>query len=266
LVKGEKAMTDTLQPPLEHSFRSTETDFRVGRVFNRTFGVLSRNLLPFCLVTVVSTLPNLFVLTFQTGVARAVPISGGAAAARFAFIVILSLVLYALSQATLLYAAFEDMRGRSVNLIESMRIGLRRIFSILGVGIVSAIFAGLASVLLVIPGLIVYTMVFVATPACVVEKLGPFKSIGRSAQLTKGNRWRIFGLWFVAMLVGTITQSAVLKLVIVVGGGVFFATICWFIWGAVFAAFYAVMAVVTYHDLRVAKEGVDTEQIAAVFD
>jgi hypothetical protein len=31
-------------------------------------------------------------------------------------------------------------------------------------------------------------------------------------------------------------------------------------------AFYAVLIVVTYHDLRVAKEGIDTDQIAAVFE
>jgi hypothetical protein len=37
-------------------------------------------------------------------------------------------------------------------------------------------------------------------------------------------------------------------------------------WSAVWKAFYAVPAVVIYHDLRVAKEGVDTEQIAAVFE
>jgi hypothetical protein len=38
------------------------------------------------------------------------------------------------------------------------------------------------------------------------------------------------------------------------------------IWSAVWTAFYAIVIVVAYHDLRVAKEGVDTEQIAAVFE
>ena len=38
------------------------------------------------------------------------------------------------------------------------------------------------------------------------------------------------------------------------------------IWSAAWSAFYAIVIVVTYHDLRVAKEGVDTEQIAAVFE
>jgi hypothetical protein len=38
------------------------------------------------------------------------------------------------------------------------------------------------------------------------------------------------------------------------------------IWNGVWGAFYAIFVVVTYHDLRVAKEGVDVHQIAAVFD
>jgi hypothetical protein len=37
-------------------------------------------------------------------------------------------------------------------------------------------------------------------------------------------------------------------------------------WNGVWGAFYAIFGVVTYHDLRVAKEGVDVHQIAAVFD
>jgi hypothetical protein len=258
----EKTMTDTLQSVP----RFAESEFRVGRVFSRTFAVLSRNLLPFSLVTAVASVPNLLILTFQNGDAKIAPVNGGAAAGKFVFVFVLAIVLYGLSQATLLYAAFEDMRGQRVNLIESMRIGLRRFPAILGVTISTAILVGFASILLVIPGFIVFTIIFVATPVCVVEKLGPFKSMGRSGELTKGNRWKIFGLWFVTVAGGTIAQSVLLKLIVVFGGGILLGTIFWFVWSAVFGAFYAILVVVTYHDLRVAKEGVDTDQIAAVFD
>ena len=107
-------MTDTLQSVP----RFAESEFRVGRVFSRTFAVLSRNLLPFSLVTAVASVPNLLILTFQNGDAKIAPVNGGAAAGRFAFIFVLAIVLYGLSQATLLYAAFEDMRGRRVDLLE----------------------------------------------------------------------------------------------------------------------------------------------------
>jgi hypothetical protein len=36
------------------------------------------------------------------------------------------------------------------------------------------------------------------------------------------------------------------------------------IWSGTWGAFYAIFAVVTYHDLRAAKEGLETEHITAV--
>jgi hypothetical protein len=38
------------------------------------------------------------------------------------------------------------------------------------------------------------------------------------------------------------------------------------VWNGIWGAFYAICVVVTYHDLRAAKEGVGIDQIAAVFD
>jgi hypothetical protein len=38
------------------------------------------------------------------------------------------------------------------------------------------------------------------------------------------------------------------------------------IWTAIVSAFYSVVVAVTYYGLRVAKEGIDIEQIASVFD
>ena len=49
-------------------------------------------------------------------------------------------------------------------------------------------------------------------------------------------------------------------------GGVFVARLILLLWNAIYIAFSATLVVVTYRDLRVAKEGVDTDQIAAVFD
>jgi uncharacterized membrane protein len=49
-------------------------------------------------------------------------------------------------------------------------------------------------VLLIVPGLILYTMWFVGFPACVVERLGPWTSLRRSRELTKGYRWKVLAL------------------------------------------------------------------------
>jgi hypothetical protein len=250
-------MTDQSLP----ASRFTERDFNIGHVFNQTVSIFSRNLLPFCMVTAVAYLPS--VLTFSQSSDPAVLANAGGG--WIAFGVILTMVLNVLSQAIVLYGAFEDMRGLPVNMAESIKVGLRRFFPILGVSICVPLLAGLAALALVFPGLMVGTMLFVSVPACVVERLGVFRSLGRSAELTKGHRWKIFGVWIAVLIVGGIAQS----MLTAVGrsiGGVPLSLIISLVSGALLVAFNAILAVVIYHDLRVAKEGVDTDQIAAVFD
>jgi hypothetical protein len=238
--------------------RYSEGEFRVGRVLSRTFSVLSRNL-AFCIVTAIAYLPTLALMTERgqrMGPGRTFAVMGGG--------VLLGLMLGALSQAIVLFGAFEDMRGRPVDLMASVRVGLSRFFPVVGVAILGAIFTGIAAILLVIPAFIVMTMLYVASPVCVVERLGPMQSLRRSRELTKGHRWKIFGLLF---LVGIIVAigSAVAGLFVYMGG-LGLALLLKLLWGALSGAFSAIMVVVVYHDLRVVKEGVDTDKIASVFD
>ena len=251
-------MTDISEPT-----RFAAGDFRVGRVLDRTFSVLSRNFLAFFVVTAVAGLPT-FLLSRSTDVIE----TGQNMALGFGLILLgffLAIVLYTLSQAIVLYGAFQNMRGRPVSLIESLQVGLRRFFPIVGLAIGMSFFVMLGFVLIFIPGLILLTMWFVATPACVVEKLGPFRSMGRSADLTRGYRWRIFGLMLVLFLISAVA-GPIIDAVLATMGGTMLVLIGSLIWNGIWGAFYAVAAVVAYHDLRVAKEGIDIEQIAAVFD
>jgi len=243
----------------------SEGEFRVGRVLSRTFSVLSRNLV-FCIVTAIAYLPTLAFLAVQQGtIVRRGSVQPGHAFLLIGLGVVLGIVLNALSEAIVLFGAFEDMRGRPVNLMASAQVGLSRLFPVLGVAILVGLCTMIAAFLLVIPAFIVMTMLFVAMPACVVERLGPMQSLRRSRELTKGHRWAIFGLWFlVAIVIGIGSKLAGMVGTLV--GGVGFALLLSLIWNALAGAFNAIMVVVAYHDLRVAKEGVDTEQIASVFD
>jgi MFS family permease len=253
-------MTDASLPA-----RFAQGDFRVGRVLNRTTSVLSRNFLPFFSVTAVAQLPTILLPEFWA----APPSGSDQAAAQSAILLglglLLMMVLSVLSQAVVLYGAFQDMRGRPVRLVESFQVGLRRFFPIIGLGIAMSLIGGIASILFLIPGLILFTMWFVATPVCVVEKLGPFGSMGRSSRLTKGHRWKIFGLFLLLIIISVVVSQS-LAMMLAAVGGVTLALVGAVVWGGVWGAFYAISVVVTYHDLRAAKEGTDIEQIAAVFD
>jgi hypothetical protein len=103
----------------------------------------------------------------------------------------------------------------------------------------------------------------VIVPACLVEGLGPIGSMIRSADLTKGYRWKVFGIMFLLVLLSI--AAAIVQLMLTAydqtAGSIF--AIIWFL---VWIAYWNCNIIMIYHDLRVAKEGVDTEQIASIFD
>ncbi len=253
-------MTDASLPA-----RFAQGDFRVGRVLNRTTSLLSRNFLTFFAVTAVAQLPTILLSQFSASTSPGSSQAGFQSAVLLGLGLLLMIVLSVLSQAIVLYGAFQDMRGRPVSLVDSLQVGLRRFFPIIGLGICMSLLGGLASVFFLIPGLILFTMWFVATPVCVVEKLGPIGSMRRSSRLTKGHRWKIFGL-FLLLIIISLVVSQVVAVTMAAMGGATLALIGAVLWGGVWGAFYAISVVVTYHDLRAAKEGTDIEQIAAVFD
>jgi uncharacterized membrane protein len=237
-------------------------DFRIGRIFDRTTSTYTRNFLPFSLVALIAAAPPLL-LTYSAGLD---PTSvAGARGGMFIVTIVLSVVLGLLSQAILVYAAFQDMRDREVNISESLNVALSRFFPILGLAILTAIGVGIGFMLLLIPGLILMTMWFVGVPACMVDRLGPWDSLKRSAQLTKGYRWKLFGIMLL-LYVGAGIVSQVITVTMVAIGGLVVGLITTLIWNMIWGAFFATFVVVTYYELRSAKEGIGIEQIASVFD
>src|SRR5262249_9754210 len=101
--------------------------------------------------------------------------------------------------------------------------------------------------------------------ACVVDRRGPISALGRSAQLTKGYRWRIFGLLLLLVITSSVV-SPIIKLVLSPLGSIVLTFLGSLAWSAIWGAYYAIAVAVSYHGLRVAKEGMDIEQIASVFD
>jgi hypothetical protein len=241
---------------------TAQGEFRIGRVFSQSMAVLSRNFLMFFVVAAVAGLPRvLLVESAGAGVAAGT----GAAVGKLLGGIFLSTLLGTLAQAILLYGAFQDMRGRPVNLADCLRIGLARFFPIIGLAICMSVGIMVGVLLLIVPGVILAVMWFVATPACVVEQLGPLSSMGRSSELTKGHRWKIFGM-LLLVLIGAGIIGAIIGAALGLTGSSMLVTLGTLVWTGIWGAFYAIFVVVTYHDLRVAKEGTDVHQIAAVFD
>jgi len=263
-----------------------EGDFRVGRVISRSVSVLFSRFVTLFIVAAAAYLPTLLVSLWLPSSAPTGRVQPGQAAQMFAYAILfvaVFIVFSVLGQAMIVHAAFQDMRRRPVHLGASVRVGLRRFLPLFGIAMLLAALILLAVALFItlttfitpfllvltpIPIAFILTVYFVTTPACVVEERGPFGSMRRSMQLTKGHRWRIFGLEL--LLVGLLVIASIL--IGLLGSalralaGPISAAIGDLVLNAIWIAYYAVTVAVAYHDLRVAKEGVDIEQIASVFD
>ncbi len=236
------------------SERFAAGEFRIGGVLNRTWRVLSRNLLAFGAVTAVASLPTLWLANSARGTGL---IIAGA---------LVSDMMRRLSQAMLVYAALQEMRGTRSSLRQSLQVGWQRILAVIGLAITASVLTALSFVVLIVPGVMVAVMSFVAIPACVVERLDPFSSLERSARLTSGHRWKIFGLLLLVALPLAIAGAVFDEVAEAVGFGTVLTTLGEATGDAIWNAVFAALVIATYHDLRVAKEGVDTAELAAVFE
>jgi hypothetical protein len=238
-----------------------DSDFQVGRVINRSFELLFSDFVKFFATTVIIWLPFL-ALSFFGGAYIAASINWGVVLVGAVLAVVLILGLSIFSQAVVLYGAFQKMRGLDFSIGASFAQGFSRSLPILGMLLLMglAIFFGL--LLLVVPALILSTMWFVALPACVIERLGPMASLDRSAVLTRGYRWKVFGIYILILVVNEIVAQV---LNAILGEGITGAIVN-LLWLALASAYQSIVVAVIYHDLRAAKEGIGVERIAQVFD
>jgi hypothetical protein len=247
-------------------------DFGARDVLSLTWAVLWRNPLKFMLVTVIASLPATLMTVPNGGTPDSAAAVNEQQLALAVGSAVLATILAMLSQAVVLGGVLDAIRGRPVALVRSARIGLHRFFSLVGLAIVVSGLVGVGLALFIVPGIALYTIWFVATPVCVVERFGVFASMRRSTELTAGYRWKIFAM-YLPILAAAVVIAGVLG---AIEAGVFpalesdlalpLARTANLIWSAVWTAFYSIAVVVTYHDLRAVKERVSTTQIAAALE
>lgn len=125
----------------------------------------------------------------------------------------LQLLCTALVAPALLYALLRLIEtGEAPGVNESYRWSLNKLPKLIPVALLSWILIALASLLLIIPGIVLALSFAVVYPVAVFEKCSVTGTLGRSYDLTDGHRWNILGATFVIGIVaslGTIPASAV---------------------------------------------------------
>jgi hypothetical protein len=190
---------------------------------------------------------------------------------------VLSLVVLSLiATGATVFIVSESYLGRPLTAREALRRATPYMGRILIASLLMALVIGLGFLLMVIPGIILGVGLAVAIPAVVLETgRSASGALSRSWELTRGSRWRIFGLGltlFVLLYVPVVAISGLVAWLIPGGAAAGFgpsstATIVALAIGGVvqlfiYPLFYCVLTV-TYYDLRVRKEGFDLELLAS---
>ena len=182
--------------------------------------------------------------------------------------IVLSTIATYWLQASLIYGTISTLRGQHPGLSEMLSRSLQALLAVILVAIVLSIVMALGFVLLIIPGLILMTMFWVAIPVAVVERNGVGAAFSRSRELTSGHRWSIFALFIVIVVIAGVVQIVIGLIFGFAGTQTISVLGTWItqLVSMVVAGVWACLVAVSYHDLRVVKEGVGTEQIAQVFE
>jgi hypothetical protein len=241
--------------------------FKISRALGLSFKSCFRNFIPLTLLAAVLYSP--LVIWFVTSKPDEATDLEATFNTVFMYPIYFTIGIATLLPPLLTYRIIQELDGRTVSLMTSIKFGLR--------GVLPAIFlAVLTNIAQRLPaggfiGAFLTCLYFVAAPAAVAEKLNPFTAFSRSAELTRGRRWGIFGLtillglmmagllliWIVPMIQdGSLDSASSMRsysMVVVVLLGVF-------------ETFTGVVQAVSYALLRQDKDGVSHADLARIFD
>ena len=187
-------------------------------------------------------------------------VDGGLVAGAFVSLVvaITSVLMWTILTGAITRAAAGTFLWRDLEIGESYRYGLARFWSIVLVGILSALAIAGGFILLIIPGFIVLTHLTSAIPALVIEDRRGRDALRRSWTLVRGFGWPVFATIFLA---GLLTGLVSTVLTAPFGDNVAARGIAASIASVVTMPYTALVGVLIYLDLRVRKEQYSTTDL-----
>lgn len=252
-------MTDTLPGATRQSLGIGAL---VGETFSIMFGCIPQLLLlaflPALLITVLQYViaPGLYA---QTAALGSYPWTG------FIIVMAIALIGAAIITALIVRLAYDVKTGHAIRMGDYLASALAVAVPLIVCSIAATIAFMIGFMLLIVPGLILMVMWSVYTPAIVIERAG-YASFSRSAQLTSGYRWPVFGALLLMFLI-----------VIVIGGGFEIVSFMGPSFGApgtvvreaitsgLTMAFSGIFYSLLYARLREIKDGISVNDLAEVF-
>ncbi len=190
----------------------------------------------------------------------------------FALLILVQMVTYGVTIALMVQLAYDAKLNRPLRLKSYVSPAFKASVPIAILSVVGGILTWLGSLFLIIPGLWLYAVFSVMSPAVVIERIG-YSGLSRSASLTKGYRWPILGS---IILMGICLMLVFFVIAFIVGIAAYFISdiagstmISLILNSALTALAYGlggIFIALIYARLREIKEGVSVDQIVSIFD
>ena len=245
-----------------------DSSISIGEILSRAFAVMRDNpATTFGIAFLFGALPQL-VYKWTIG---PVMLQSGVSAFTIFGMTLLSAALFLffsmLVQASLVHATLAYSQGQRATFGECISSGLSSALPLMGMSLLLAVALGLGFMLLLVPGFILLVMWAVITPVFVIERTGVIDAFGRSRFLTKGARWRIFGLFLILIVVAWLVLLVVGAMLATSAASAPSRTflIGYTVAGTFTSAFWATLQTSLYISLRNWKEGPQNEQLADIF-
>jgi uncharacterized membrane protein len=181
-------------------------------------------------------------------------------------------VLSAIATAATVFIVSESYLGRPLSAAEALSRAAPLLWRVITCSVLTGLLVMVGFLLFVIPGIVLVCGVILAFPVLVLEP-GTTASgaLSRSWALTRGSRWRIFGMLvtlFLLLYIPIVALTALAALVLpnaapgsAMPGSIVGLVLAGVLQLFLYPLFYCVLTV-SYYDLRVRKEGFDLEMLA----
>jgi hypothetical protein len=252
--------------PTMQTQSAAKSNFAVGQILNSTFSMLFKKPVMFFGLAIIAGLPSAIFLIANGSDLELSWLMGEEDFALMALAGIIDSIFSMIMEAGAVYAVFRVLRKENVTIGQAYDFSKAREWPLFGAAVLVGLATGVGTLLFVIPGIILMLMLAMTIPACAVERLGVMDSMKRSANLTRGYRLPILGLYLISGLLiavlGALFDAVLNSITIGVTTYIVISTLL----EALPLAFEIVMTAMIYFKLRQIKEGMGLDHLAGSFE
>jgi len=172
------------------------------------------------------------------------------------------IVIYGLAGGAVSVLARAAYLDEPIDVAYALRRTLGRMLPLLISTLVAFALIGIAFVFFIIPGLYLIAQFFAVRQAVVLEDQGAFAAIGRSSNLSRGNKLHILGTLILVAILTTVVQFGAAMLINLQPSKVITSVLVTALTIVVYPIF-GITETVLYFDARIRNEGFDVEYLAS---